>query len=354
MPHKTERADIGVIGGGIAGLTAAVYAARAGFRVWVAEGDVFGGQITEAALVENYPGLMRVRGTDLADALTEQARGAGAALYRIRIQGAERERDGFRVLREGGALSARRLILATGAAPRRPAIPGIELPGVSYCPLCDGALYRGRTVGVLGGGSSALSAALELAETAGAVWIFQDQDHLTGEEALVRQVTQHPNVRIRLGVTVGEVLGKDAVTGVLVSPADGGAGRSKTHEKMRTFVYDCRAAECAAEPIPVRDAAQSPDAAVPTGSRHNPGETVALDALFVSIGRVPQTEPFRHLVPLNPQGYIRVGAGLLAADGIRCAGDCRETSVRQLTTAAADGTVAAVEACRELSRQGAF
>lgn len=295
--------EILISGGGIAGLTAALYAARAGCSTLVLEQQYYGGQIVNAPLVENYPGIDRISGADLAKRIYDQALGAGAGYERARVERAERRQNGFALHTDRGIFEGRGLILATGARSRPLGLAREEAltgHGVSYCAACDGGLYRGKNVAVVGGGNTALLDCLLLAQGCGRVYLIHRRSSFRGENALLEQVQALHNVEIRTDASVMELLGQERLSGI----------------------------------------------------RLQSGETLAVDALFIAVGRQPRTEPFARLVELDPGGYIRAGEDCrTTAQGIFCAGDCRTKSTRQLCTAAADGAAAALGLCEWLSNE---
>ena len=298
--------DIIVIGGGTAGLTAALYASRAGRSVTLLEKESTGGQIVYSPRVENYPGLPDVSGAEYAAALTEQAESFGAAIEYAEVLSAKPAADGFLVRCDDGERTARALILAPGTSHRRLGLAGEEElvgQGVSYCAVCDGAFYAGGTVAVLGGGNTALTDALFLAGICEHVTVVHRRDGFRGENALVARLRERPNVDFLLCHTV---------TG-LQAGAEGLAG------------------------ITVRDGKTGAERVLP------------VNALFVAIGQDPQTEAFRGLAAMDGAGYLLAGEDCRTErPGVFAAGDCRTKAVRQLATAAADGAVAALAACRFL------
>ena len=193
--------ELAVIGGGPAGLTAALYAARAGCSVAVFEGSGFGGQITLSPLVENYPGLGAVSGMELGDRMYAQAEAAGAELTFSRVQRIERNTDGtFLLETEDGPVSARAVIFAAGAKPRTLGLPGEEAlvgRGVSYCALCDGPFFDGQDVAVAGGGNTAFEDALFLAgRCRSVVTLIHRRKTFRAEQTLVEQAAQRKNLAI--------------------------------------------------------------------------------------------------------------------------------------------------------------
>lgn len=301
--------DILIIGGGPAGLTAAIYAARAGKRIAILEREAAGGQIVSAPLVENYPGAPSVSGAELAGRMRAQAEALGAELLYTEAAGLEKTQTGFRVLCTDGTREARTVILATGASHRRLGLPGEELLtgcGVSYCALCDGAFYEGADVAVVGGGETALQDALFLASTCRSVTLIHRRDSFRAGAQLVSRAERQENIRILRGRTVEKLLWSDeALQGLLLT-------------NLKT------------------------------------GQTERLDVegLFVAVGQVPQSAPFADAVA-EENGYYLAGEDTKTSlPGVFAAGDGRRKQVRQLTTAVSDGTAAAIAACRYLEAQG--
>ena len=297
--------DIIIIGGGPAGLTAATYACRAGKSVLVIEKNAFGGQITWSPKVENFPGFVSVSGVELGDRLLEQAMSQGAEVELEEAASVERDGAGFTVVCESGArFEGRALILATGAKPRALGVAREEElvgSGVCYCAVCDGAFYAGKPVAVCGGGNSALQDALLLSESCSRVWLIHRRESFRGEQKLVEALEQRENVTFVMNAAVTELLGAEELSGLVVE-----------QEGVR-------------REIPV-------------------------EGLFVAIGHQPDNGAFAKLLRLDPAGYADSGEDCLTeTPGVFVAGDCRKKSVRQLTTAAADGAVAALAAVKWLS-----
>lgn len=292
--------DLIIIGGGPAGLTAAVYACRAGKSVLVVEKDGFGGQITQSPRVENFPGFASISGTELADRLLSQAMEQGAEVELEEVS--ELLADGAVktvVCASGARFEARAVILAVGAKPRRLGLPREEEltgNGVSYCAVCDGAFYRDCAVAVVGGGSSALQDALLLSETCARVYLIHRRDSFRGEAALVSALKKRGNVELVLNARVAALRGGEALSGVAVEQA---------------------------------------------------GETreLAVEGLFIAVGGEPDLDAFAPLLALDGAGYADAAEDCRTiAEGVFVAGDCRKKAVRQLTTAVADGAVAALAA----------
>ena len=293
-------ADIIVIGGGTAGLTAALYARRAGKSVTLFEKESTGGQIVYSPSIENYPGLPGISGADYAAALTEQAEHFGVHIEYAEVTSVRRTGTGVTVESDAGTLSADALIIASGTAHRK---LGVDLEddlvgcGVSYCAVCDGAFYKDQIVAVNGGGNSALQDALLLSETCSRVYLIHRRDRFRGEEKLVEALRGRENVEFVLNASVTELLGEDELNGIVVEQ---------------------------------------------NGERR----WIELNGLFVAIGHEPDNTSFRNVVKLDASGYVSAGEDCMTGTaGVFVAGDCRSKKVRQVATAAADGAVAALAAC---------
>ena len=302
--------DMIVVGGGPAGMTAALYALRNGKSVLVIEKAGFGGQITHSPKVENYPGTLQMSGNEFADRFLEQILAQGAEVELERVVSV-RDEDGRKIVEteEGGRYEALTVVLATGVKHRMLGLEGeTELvgEGISFCAVCDGDFYSGQTVCVAGGGNSALQEAILLAEKCREVIVLQDLPKLTGEQRLQDVLLSRPNVRAITNLKINRLLKNgDALCGVEVED--------------RT-----------------------------TGQK----QQIACDGLFVAIGLIPENEPFKALAKLNSYGYFDSDEQCTTVTpGIYVAGDCRSKVVRQLTTAVADGATAALAACRYLNER---
>ena len=299
--------DIIIIGGGPAGLTAATYARRAGKSVLVIEKNAFGGQITWSPKVENFPGFVSVSGSELGDKLLEQAMEQGADVELEEVESVS-IRDGVKAVRcqSGAEFEGRALIIATGAKPRMLGLPReTELvgSGVCFCAVCDGAFYKGQAVAVNGGGNSALQDAMLLSEKCSRVYLVHRRDSFRGEAKLVEALRAKDNVEFVLNAKITGLLGDSELTGIAVEQ-DG-----------------------------------------------QPRE-IALSGLFVAIGHAPDNAIFAELIDTDKGGYADSDESCLTrTPGVFVAGDCRKKSVHQLTTAVADGSVAALAACSWLDEQ---
>lgn len=300
--------DIIIVGSGPAGLTAAVYALRAGKSVLVIEKSSFGGQIAFSPKVENIPGTIQISGAEYADKLVEQAINLGAEMELERVTSVEKNGDVFTVTTSDKLeFESRAVILALGVKHRMLGLPGEEEligNGISFCAVCDGAFYSGQDVAMIGGGNSALQEALLLAETSRSVTVVQNLPFFTGEKKLAEALMAKENVRVIFGTVVTGYISADGVlTGLRLRGEDG------------------------------------------TESE------IAVDGAFLAVGLIPENEDFSTLARLNERGYFDSNeACLTETEGVFVAGDCRAKEIRQVVTAAADGAVAAMAACRYLDR----
>lgn len=294
--------DILIIGAGPAGLCAAIYARRADKKVLVLEKETFGGEITHSPKVENYPGYIEMSGIEFADKLIEQATNLGADIDMDTVTGIEKKDGHFAVFGENSSYEARSVIIAGGSKHRKLGLDGEqELTGcgISYCAVCDGPFYKGKSVAVIGGGNSALQEAVMMSEYCKKITIVQDLPFLTGEQKLRQILEERENVEIITGVTVTKLIGRPQLDALELTKTSG--------EVMKLDV----------------------------------------DGAFVAIGQVPENEAFAGVCELDERGYIVAGEDTVTStEGIFAAGDCRTKRIRQIVTATADGAVAAVAACK--------
>jgi thioredoxin reductase (NADPH) len=299
--------DIIIAGGGPAGLTAAIYGLRAGKTVLVIEKGGFGGQIAFSPKVENIPGFQQIGGAEFADKLTEQAMALGAEVELEKVTSVTKNGDIFAVeTEEGSTFEGRTVILALGVKHRMLGLPGEEElvgSGISFCAVCDGAFYAGQNVAMIGGGNSALQEALLLSEVCNKVTIVQNLADFTGEKKLADALLEKENVEVLFSTVVA---GYEAEGGTL------------TGLRLRSEV---------------------------TGEESH----IAVDGAFLAVGLQPENEPFAQLAKLNDWGYFDSGEDCCTATpGLFVAGDCRSKRIRQVVTAAGDGAIAAMAACRYL------
>jgi alkyl hydroperoxide reductase subunit F len=293
--------DAIVLGAGPAGLSAAIYLVRKGLVTGVIARSL-GGQVAWTVGIENYLGYRLIDGAALVDRFREQVAEFSPDLgLGIDIDGVERRGRRFAVRAGGAEYGARTIVVATGKRPRLLGVPGEQRllgRGVATCATCDAPLYRGKVVGVVGGGNSGLEAALDLAKVASRVIVFQDLDRLTADAVLERRARALPQIELRPGTAVTEIVGEDRVRAVRVRSRAGGAV----------------------------------------------GE-VAIEGVFVEIGLVPNSEPARGLAPMNARGEIEVdGVCRTAIPGLFAAGDVTNVPYKQIVVAAGEGAKAALSA----------
>ena len=295
--------DIIVVGSGPAGLTASIYARRANKSVLILEKGIFGGQVTFSPCIENYPGYIKMSGNEFADKLIDQAVTLGADIEMETVKEIVDNGDTKVVKTNLSEHTAKAVIIATGCKHRQIGLPNENAligNGISFCATCDGAFFKNKTVAVLGGGNSALQEAILLSDLCSKVYVIQNLDFLTGEDKLCKILENKSNVEIIYGTVITELIGEDELKSIVLK-----------NEK--------------------------------NGSAAN----LDVDGLFVAIGLVPDNESFSNIANLNKQGYFDSDETCSTkTKGIFTAGDCRNKSVRQITTAVADGAVAALAAVK--------
>ena len=299
--------DIIIVGGGPAGLTAAIYALRAGKTVLVIEKGGFGGQIAFSPKVENIPGTKVISGAEFADNLTDQAMALGADVELEKVTGVEKLADKFVVTtEEGNSYEAGAVILALGVKHRMLGLEGEEElvgNGISFCAVCDGAFYAGQHAAMIGGGNSAMQEALLLSEVCTKVTIVQNLADFTGEKKLAQALLEKDNVEVLFSTVVTAYRQENGqLTGL----------------QLRNEV---------------------------TGEQSE----LAVDGAFLAVGLMPENDPFASLAKLNDWGYFDSAEDCTTATpGLFVAGDCRSKRIRQVVTASADGAIAAMAACHYL------
>ena len=298
--------DIIIVGAGPAGLTAAVYARRAGKTVTILEKESFGGQIVYSPKIENYPGFLELSGSEFGEKLVDQA------IH----HGAEIELDEVTEIHDNGKIKSvitprtqylcKSVIVAAGSRHRPLGLPresDLVGHGISYCALCDGDFYKNKDIAVIGGGNTALQDAVLLSETAKTVTIVQNLPKLTGEVSLAQILKSRPNVKIIYNTVVTELLGDRELTGI----------------KLKNTAEDKES-------------------------------VLTLDGVFVAIGQMPDNKPFQDVCDLDQGGFVASDeACLTKTPGVFVAGDCRTKGIRQIATAIGDGATAALAACRYLN-----
>jgi thioredoxin reductase (NADPH) len=312
---KASRADIAIIGGGPAGLAAALYAARAGRRTVLFERAVPGGQIALTHVVENYPGCFHVAGPEhavdgfeLAQTMQQQAEQYGAEVRFDRVDRVEQVEAGFRLVLEDAEVVAHSLIVTAGAEHRRLGVPGEERllgRGVSYCATCDATLYRNQEVAVVGGGDSALDEALFVARFAAKLHIIHRRDAFRAGDLLQKRIAASPTIDVIWNTVVEAIEGDEGVEAL----------------RLRNVV---------------------------TGE----ASVLAVRAVFIFIGQTPSAASVAGLAPVDAEGRIRVDLWMRTpVPGLYAAGDVRADSARQAISAAGDGATAAIAADRYLGER---
>ncbi|MBE6922712.1 MAG: FAD-binding protein [Ruminococcaceae bacterium] len=298
--------DIIIVGGGPGGLTAAIYALRAGKTVLVIEKNSFGGQIAFSPKVENIPGTMEISGAVFAEQLTEQAMNLGADVELENVVRVEKNDGIFQVYtEEGSTFEGRSVILALGVKHRTLGLNGEEDligKGISFCAVCDGAFYTNQEVAMVGGGNSALQEALLLSEVCKKVTVVQNLPDFTGEKKLSEALLARDNVEVHFSTVVSAYRTENGKFSGLDLKKDSG----------ETLSISC-------------------------------------DGAFLAVGLEPQNGPFADLAALNAWGYFDSAEDCLTkTPGLFVAGDCRSKRIRQVVTASADGAIAAMAACNYL------
>ena len=293
--------DIIIVGAGPAGLTAALYALRANKKVLILEAKSYGGQIINAAKIENYPGIAEVSGFDYATTLYNQVKNLGAEFKFETVIRIEEDKS---VITKANTYQAKAIILATGSENRKLNLPNEDKfigRGVSYCATCDGNFYRNKTVAVIGGGNTALEDAIYLSNLVEKLYLIHRRDEFRGEEKLVDELKTKENVEIIFNSNVVSLNGDKKLDSIVVEDNSGNK------------------------------------------------KELNVDGLFIAIGREPKNSIFANIIDLDENGYIKyTGDVYTNVTGIYVAGDAKVKELRQLTTAVSDGAIAATTAIREM------
>lgn len=294
--------DIIIIGAGPAGMTAALYALRAGKTVVVLEGESFGGQIAFAPNVENYPSVMSISGNEFSSNLLDQIIALGAD---IEFEKAVEIVDGkTKTVRteSGEVFEGKAVIIATGVKHRKLGLENEESligNGVSYCAVCDGAFFKGQDVAVIGGGDTALQDALYLSNSSKKVYLIHRRNEFRAEKRLVEKVKQAENIEFILDSNVTKLIGDEKLKAIEI--------------KNRIDFFE---------------------------------KEIQVSGLFIAIGQIPQNDFFKDFEKLDEYGYFDTNENTVSKTrGVFIAGDCRKKQVRQLTTAVSDGAIASLAAC---------
>lgn len=303
------KTDIIIIGAGPAGLTAAIYALRAGFKAIVFDKGFYGGQVAVTSEVENYPAIEKITGPDFSINLYNQAVAQGAQVRFEEVQRVVLQEKNKRVFTSKEEYQAKTIIIANGAQRRKLKCKGehqLTGKGVSYCATCDGAFFKQKEVAVVGGGNTALEDALFLSNLCSRVYLVHRRDRFRGEKKLARSVMDQNNITILYHSEVEEILGEERVTAITIR---------NNQEQTR--------------------------------------QTVPVSAVFVAIGLEPDNRLFSDVLPVDQSGYLVAGENCQTnIPGVYVAGDSRTKILRQIITAAADGAVAAVQAGNYINWEG--
>lgn len=308
MKNNETCKDIIIIGGGPAGLTAAIYASRSGLDTLVIDNYIAGGQVATSDTVENYPGYFEISGAELSEKIAQQAIKNGADVIQLEeIKSIEASDDIKKIYTSDKTFSAQCLIIASGAAP-------IPLPikdeekfrgrGIHYCAVCDGALYKGKTVAVVGGGNSAVEEAYFLSKLVKQVIMIVRKDSFNAEKRLLDRVQKKSNIKIMYNSEVVEAQGKEKLESIIIK-----------------------------------------------NSKSSNTNSIRIDGIFVYIGSKPNSHLVKDYINTDEKGYIITDEKMMTnIKGVFAAGDIRVKPFRQITTAVSDGTIAALEAERIINR----
>lgn len=291
--------DVVIIGAGPAGMTSAIYLARANKKVLVLEKETIGGQMASSPLIENYPGFDSISGSSLANNMYEQLCNLDVE---IELEEVKEIKDGSikQVITEDNTYESKTVIIATGSKYRLLGLDNeIDLigKGIHFCVACDGAFYKDKTVAVIGGGNSAIINAITLADICKKVYVIQNLDNLTCEEALTNKLKEKENIEVITSSVVTKINGKEELQSIEI----------------------------------------------------NNEKEIKLDGMFISIGLVPQSEFVKDILPVNKYGYIESKDCVTNIPGVFVAGDCRDKKIRQITVATSDGTISATSAIEYLN-----
>lgn len=299
--------DVLIVGAGTAGMTAGIYVQRAGKKALVLDEKGYGGQIVNTATVENYPGFVNISGTEFTERIHEQAVKLGVDFKVEKVKNAKKKGEVFVVSTGDSQYEVKSVIIATGVKNRELGIPGEEKfkgSGVSFCATCDENFFKGRDIAIIGGGNTALEDAEVMSGIANKVYLVHRRDEFRGDKLTVKRLSVKDNVEFVLNSKPVEITGGFAVDGLKVENTEDGSRK-----------------------------------------------TLKVDGIFVAVGQTPDNKAFEGLVKLDSAGYVDAGEDCVtSAEGIFVAGDCRTKKVRQLTTAASDGSVAAAGAVEYINR----
>ena len=302
--------DIAIVGAGVAGMTAAIYALRAKKSVLIFEETVPGGQIINTSKIENYPGIPEISGPDFAKTLKSQVASFGGKFYFSTVEKIKKIKtpSEFPALfslktSEDEEFFAKTIIISSGSRERKLDLPGedrLSGRGISYCATCDGSFFKNKTVAVYGGGNTALYSALYLSNLAKTVYLIIRRNVFRAEPSLVRRAEEKENIKFIKNRVISALAGEKSLSSVVLSASNGSSA---------------------------------------------PEETLPLDGLFISIGRIPDNQRFKDFISLDDEGYISSDESCkTSVPGVFCAGDARKKPLHQLVTATSDGATAATAA----------
>lgn len=293
--------DIIIVGAGPAGLTAALYARRANKNVLVLDAKGYGGQIINTHMIENYPGIAEISGFDYATNLYNQVKNMSVDIKTETVVKVEKDKT---VITNRNQYNAKAVILATGVENRKLKVDGEDKfigRGISYCATCDGNFYKNKIVAVVGGGNTAIGEAMYLSNIAKVVYLICRSDKFRGEENNLSELRKKDNINIIMNSSVVGINGNAVLESIDIKNKDGSI------------------------------------------------QNIVINGLFVAVGQEPKNEIFTNVADINSYGYFISEDGIhTKTDGIYIAGDAREKNLRQLTTAVADGSVAATTAIEEM------
>lgn len=294
--------DIIIVGCGPAGMTAAIYAARANKKVLIIEKETIGGQMASSPLIENYPGFTSISGSELANNMYDQVCNLGVDIELEEVVSIV-DGDIKKVITDSSEYETKTVIIATGSKYRLLGLENEENligKGIHFCTACDGIFFKDKIVAVVGGGNSAVINAITLADICKKVYVIQNLDKLTCESILESNLKEKNNVEIITSSVITKLVGEDSLECIFVN----------TNGKE---------------------------------------EEITVDGMFISIGLTPQSEFVNKLLKVNKYGYIESNNCITNIPGIFVAGDCRDKAFRQVTISTSDGTVAATEAINYLN-----
>lgn len=299
--------DVIIIGGGPAGLSAAIYAIRQGLKTMLIEKALLGGTVLSAYEIENYPGFPEaVAGADLAKRLEEQAKALGLKVGWGEVQKVSFGQHMHQITYEDKTLQAKTIIIATGAESKKLGVPGendFRGRGVSYCAICDGPFYKNKSVAVVGGGNSAIEEALFLAQLAEKVFIIHRRGELRADKITERKARSNPKIYFHWDSVIEKINGDNKVTNITIK-----------------------------------------------NIKNSQNTTLNVDGVFIYIGIRPNTQLFKGSIKMNDSGFICADNEMkTSVEGVFAAGDAREKSLYQIVTAVSDGAVSAFSAYKYIT-----